>query len=372
MPNEFDDFLARAEAVSPSRRENMVWKFMQRVKWRGGTPLGQDSTLVFLALGKQPFLVTGMMNGWRSQPMQRLAGTELQYIHYTVPPDARIEYTLTDAHGNHFRDPLNVHTGPQGRSVARMPLYRLPPEFTHAKGVPAGTLDTLVIDSEFLGYSRTVFVYLPPAAPRDTPPNLLICGDGYGALIAGHLPEQLDNLLAEGRITPTVAAMVAADRQRRTWEYSANRAYREFLAAELIPMMRDRYGVSHNREDAAIFGVSFGGLMAADFVLHHPELIANLAAFSPALKTERTRLIHLWQMSPPHGIRVFCTIGRFELGYSSETLEWLEVLRDEGTEVVYHTPSDGHSWGHWRGEIAPMLEMFFPARKTANDSTTVR
>lgn len=69
--------------------------------------------------------------------------------------------------------------------------------------------------------------------------------------------------------------MITTNTRRRPWEYEANRSYRQFVRSEVIPLIRERYGVSTDRRDVAIFGISLSGLMAADFILHHPELVAN-------------------------------------------------------------------------------------------------
>jgi enterochelin esterase-like enzyme len=244
----------------------MVWSLHEAVIWRVGTPLTDSTSVVFLAWSPSPLFVTGMMNGWKAQPMKRLEGTDLQYLRFEVPHDSRIEYVLTSGRGNAMPDPLNKNAGltaGAGRSICIMPGYTPPFTLRKKDDVPTGRIDTLTINSKNLGYNREILVYVPSGEFSDEA-GLLITGDGYGALIGAKLNVQLDNLIASGEIEPVVAAMIRSDPHRRAWEYGANREYRTFLATELIPQLRETYGVSSDPGRVAIMGVSLGALMAAD------------------------------------------------------------------------------------------------------------
>jgi hypothetical protein len=62
-------------------------------------------------------------------------------------------------------------------------------------------------------------------------------------------------------------------------------------------------------------------------------------------------------------------MGYFEKEYADDFYRWLEVLRSQNADLVYVEPSGGHSWGHWRGVIAPMMRHFFPGKSALTDSS---
>lgn len=122
---EFDAFLASVQSLPPAKMEAASWKFIEKVRWQGGTPLVGDSSVVFLLYDEQPRYVLGMMNLWKAQPLERLGNTPLQYKRFSVPPDSRIEYGFSTSHGDEYRDPLNQASGlaaSRSSSVVHLPV----------------------------------------------------------------------------------------------------------------------------------------------------------------------------------------------------------------------------------------------------------
>jgi enterochelin esterase-like enzyme len=62
----------------------------------------------------------------------------------------------------------------------------------------------------------------------------------------------------------------------RTLELSCNSSFTQFLVAELLPWVRQRYQVTRNPANTAVGGASRGGLAAACAALDHPEIFGNL------------------------------------------------------------------------------------------------
>ena len=111
-----------------------------------------------------------------------------------------------------------------------------------------------------------------------TIPSLVVLFDGYPYLnlIPGSVI--LDNLIAAGKIPPTVGVFISQrDREK---EMAPNTAFNDFVVSELIPWTRANYNVTHAPKFTAIGGSSLGGLMAAYAGLRHPEIFGKIIAQS--------------------------------------------------------------------------------------------
>ena len=142
------------------------------------------------------------------------------------------------------------------------------PWWTARPGVPPGTLQREAFHSEVLGNERTVWTYLPPGYTEDGGPyHMLVAFDGEMYVGVVPTPIILDNLLAAGRVSSTVAVFVAnagateeEQALSRIKELLCDPAFADFLAHELVPWIRGRYNVSVDPQHATIAGTSNGGL----------------------------------------------------------------------------------------------------------------
>ena len=365
QPSDFSVFLQEFEASSPEKQERLAWSFIQQVKWRGGTPLFDSTNVVFLAWNSQPLSLSGMPTQWHTVSMQRLGSTPLQFYRQQVPEDSRFEYVLVDEFMTSYRDPLNnnawVKEG-RGRSVVMMPGWREEPYVRERPEGVHGTVDTLAILSNSLGYTRYVFVYLPPKYDplRTRPYPLFVVGDGYSAMIGGRITTVLDNLSADGKIDPPIALLLATDEEHRWREYGGRREWRTFVVDDLLPEISSRYNITAQRDQTAIFGISRSGLMAADLALHQPERFGLLAACSPALDLERSAIIEAYRRSTQLPLRSYVCLGYFETAAAPDVEQWVTLMKEKGGDVRYHRGHDGHSWFYWRTELVPILTWFFP------------
>ena len=113
-------------------------------------------------------------------------------------------------------DPLNSHrTCAAGaplkgcKSIVELPGAPPQPWIIKNTSVPAGTVAHYSLKSERLKNERSLSVYTPASdRPSGAPAALLIVFDGSAYLSSVPTPTILDNLIAAGRIAPTVAAFV--------------------------------------------------------------------------------------------------------------------------------------------------------------------
>ncbi|HEY1011873.1 MAG TPA: alpha/beta hydrolase-fold protein [Herpetosiphonaceae bacterium] len=239
-------------------------------------------------------------------------------------------------------------------------------------GRPLGrTLAEFRLASPLLGYDRRVWVYEPAgyaASAEDC--NLLILFDGiaYSRLMAA--PVTLDNLIAAGRIPPTVAVFL--DQPKRLDELLCSEEFTAALAAELVPWIRRGWRVSADPARVIIGGTSAGGLAGAMAGLRHPELFGNVLSQSGAFwfnpLGRDTWHVHEWHAeqfaaAEPLPLRFYMDVGRLEAwptpGGGPSLLAANRRLRDvllaKGYPVAFAEFAGGHNYICWQGGLADGL-----------------
>ena len=237
--------------------------------------------------------------------LQRLGETNLFYRTYRhrndlrgtyafvadVPPP-KVQWDVTDRARSAWQrfedaerpDPLNlqepVATISGMRSLLELPTAPPQPWAERREGAAAGELHTHSFRSTLLGNERQVWVYTP-AGYSESAPNVLLIAFGRNALRVGRMDVSLDNLLAEGLIPPTVAVFIdTLDWDTRSRELLCYEPFSEFLAAELLPWLRESYRVTTDPTQVVVVGQSASGLCAAFVAFRHPELFGNVISHS--------------------------------------------------------------------------------------------
>ncbi|MCX4472856.1 alpha/beta hydrolase-fold protein [Micromonospora sp. NBC_01655] len=359
-----------------------------------GTPLVErvdsDSALVtFLWRGEAAQTSTG----WGiNLPLRRVPGTDVWHGSERLPLDLHTIYFLrhgatdlpTDATGRgptHL-DPLNHHpfrfpadpADPNDRELwaSLLELPRAPddPWSRPRPGVPRGTLLSASVRTTAWGGRRRVAVYRPAAA-ADGPLPLLVVFDGYLARALLRVPTTLDNLIAAGRIPPTMALFVTASSgTRRIDELRPSAALRAFVTRDLLPWARRRWPVTDDPARRVVAGSSLGGLAAAYVALAEPgafgAVIAQSGSFwwpasaEPAEREWLTRAYAGWPAAP---VRFYLDVGDREntcprpgqLDQLSVSRRFRDLLVARGHQVSYAEYRGGHDYVNWRRTFADGL-----------------
>ena len=159
---------------------------------------------------------------------------------------------------------------------------------------PPGTLHHERFYSRSQQRMRGFVVYTPPAyepkASRRYPVLILLPGtpgdETEWTSGAGSAELVFDNLIAEGRMAPTIIVMHASDVDpaARTRRGDDNlRQFETILVDELVPLVKERYRVRTDASSWAVAGVSLGGEFAMYTGLRHPELFGNIGSISGSL-----------------------------------------------------------------------------------------
>jgi enterochelin esterase-like enzyme len=103
----------------------------------------------------------------------------------------------------------------------------------------------------------------------------------------------LDNLLAEGKISPMIVVMPNGRAQKNDraegnvfQSAPAFAAFEQDLLQDVVPAIEARYSVHADREHRALAGLSMGAGQALNFGLAHLDTFAWIGAFSAAPNTK--------------------------------------------------------------------------------------
>lgn len=279
------------------------------------------------------------------------------------------------------------------------------------KDVPHGTVSQIWYPSPTLKLTRRMYVYTPAGyeSSRERYPVLYLLhgwgGDEEEWTNQGRAPEILDNLMASGKIKPTIVVMpnghpnqaAAPDvfppadpddlspfpRVPLNMLESHTTSIAESLLNDVIPFVDKTFRVKTDRENRAIAGLSMGGEQALYIGLNHPELFAWVGSFSgglvllpgsaapaaggaggmPALSADvlQKNFPHLDAKanSEFHLIYISCGLDDGLIASNRDYKKWLTSKDIHFIDV--ETPGYAHVWRYWRRSLADFAPRLFQA-----------
>jgi enterochelin esterase-like enzyme len=191
------------------------------------------------------------------------------------------------------QNPQGITLGPDDKKA----FANAPAGFGQPREVPKGEVKTVEYDSESVGTRRKLMIYTPPAFdPNKKYPVLYLLhgigGTGREWLDNGAPNVILDNLYAEGKLSPMIVVMPNGrarpnDRAEGNVFESAP-AFGEFdkdLLGSVIPYVEANYPVVATRENRALACLSMGGGQSLNFGLGNIDTFAYVGGFSSAPNT---------------------------------------------------------------------------------------
>ncbi len=155
---------------------------------------------------------------------------------------------------------------------------------------------TFTLDSKALGETRRINVYLPPAYADSATvrlPVLYMPDGGLGEDFL-HVAGLVQVLTGNSTMRPFILVGIENTQRRRDLtgptssaedrkiapKVGGSAAYRQFIRAELMPQVRQRYRTT---AETAIVGESLAGLFVVETLLLEPQLFNTYLAFDPSL-----------------------------------------------------------------------------------------
>lgn len=315
--------------------------------------------------------------------MTRLPQTNIWYKTFAIRRDVHLSYylspndTLTSASSRKYPedwaslqpDPLNPnqlilpHDGEDWvRSTVDLPGAEPVPWIAPQADSPKGKMETVFLQSEYLGNERRFWVYTPPAySTTQDPYGLLVLFDGWSYAKITPTRTTIENLLAAGRIDPMVIVMV--DQRDRALELACYDPWNEFLTGELIPWIQSKYHVSTQAADTSVGGGSRGGLAAVCAAWKYPDVFGNVlsqsgyftwdpleetAAYEEELEFEW--IIRQLATTPIVDVRFVLSVGKLEFEHEffhgptllQSNRHMRDVLLAKGYDITYFETPTGH------------------------------
>jgi enterochelin esterase-like enzyme len=369
-------------------------RFWQEVR-KAGAPLveqypggGRYSLVTFLWRGdsetRNVVIFDGVAGFDAKDRMTRIAGANVWYKTYKVRNDARFAYNLSpndtlepfdnikdDAEmekrlAAFQTDPLNRRRCPAtfgalSAEASYVELPAAPPQTWKSLTAmaPQGTVEETAFRSAILKNERKLRIYTPHGFSAGDRYPLIVLFDGDRNV--KWIPTILDNLIAQKRIPPVVAALIDnPSSAARRLELPCYVPFADFLAKELVPWLREHYRATADPARTVVAGSSYGGLAAFFAALRYPGVFGNVVSLSgsfwwkPDSEEEAEWLARQFAASPALRLRFYLEVGLME-GYPAQIASnrhMRDVLRAKGYSIGYAEYNGGHSFLNWSGGTA--------------------
>ncbi|BAV06812.1 Enterochelin esterase [Filimonas lacunae] len=236
-----------------------------------------------------------------------------------------------------------------------------------------GKIDTIQYASKTVGTTRRALIYTPPGYSKKTKYPVLYLLHGIGGdekeWLNGGTPQViLDNLYAQGKLTPMIVVMPngrAMKDDRATGNIMAPDKVQAFatfeqdLLNDLIPYMEKQFPVLTNRENRAIAGLSMGGGQSLNFGLGNLDKFAWVGGFSSAPNTKKPELL----VPDPEKARqqlkllwISCGDNDNLITFSKRTHDY---LYENKVPHVYYVEPGVHDFKVWKNGLYMFSQFLF-------------
>jgi len=267
--------------------------------------------------------------------------------------------------------------------------------------IPHGDLRQVWYSSPTMKNRRRMIVYTPPGydKSKDVYPVLYLLhgwgGDEEEWTNAGYLPQIMDSLLAEKKITPMLVVMPNGHPDEPAAPYVQPAKSRSALPGaevsemhtrlssqgmlnDVIPFVESNYRVKVNRESRAIAGLSMGGEQAVYIGLNHLDRFAWIGSFSgafvmlpgagaPASSRDGTSNAAMFGENFPQvtgsanqQLRLLyfsCGTDDRLIAINRDFKNWLKSKEVKFVDV--ETPNYAHVWRYWRVSLLDFAPRLF-------------
>jgi enterochelin esterase family protein len=329
----------------------------------GGIPVvdGENVHFFFEHDKKADIWIVGDWNNWKPgvDKLQRIHPKSVLYhLEKQFPNDARLSYRFVVGGAESINDPNNERTWQEvfgNNTYFTMPAYKGTPYLDEPKPtIIRGEIRELEVrSSRALGFSRTIFIYVPEKLRRNTKYHFLYVHDGEEAIRIGKFTNVLDNLRYYEPELPQLVAVFIPPGDRHK-EYMMNKQFAKWCATSLVKQVEKFLGVKSESRLRALQGASLGGLCAAYTGMLYANVFGNIAAQSPSFWVDDHRLIKAFSKQRRLPLRFFLHTGTVHDALV-ETRAMFEVLNAKGYPVTYLETSESHNWANWSVRYAGII-----------------
>ncbi|MBM83878.1 MAG: esterase [Planctomycetaceae bacterium] len=244
---------------------------------------------------------------------------------------------------------------------------------------------TLIVDTHEIDYVRQITVYIPAQHKPDSEAPFMVMHDGPKGRRNLSIPRILDNLIAQKRIPPIIAVMIAngggdAQGHQRGKEYDTmSGVFAEYIETEVLPRVEKNCKVKLTKDPngRAAMGSSSGGSAALIMAWFRADLYHRVLTTSGTFVNQQWPFdpkypdgawgFHnkLIQESPKKPIRIFLAVGdrdNFNPNVMRDGMhDWVEanhrmakVLKEKGYHYQYlFCQNSGHGVRNAKAQFLP-------------------
>ena len=240
-----------------------------------------------------------------------------------------------------------------------------------AQDVPHGRLEMISYESKSVGTTRKMQVYTPPGYSKEKKYPVLYLLHGIG----GDETEWqrfarpnvvLDNLIAEGKVTPMIVVMPNGRAQKNDRAegnvFAAAPAFAAFeqdLLKDVIPTIEARYSVQADREHRALAGLSMGGGQSLNFGLAHLDTFAWVGGFSSAPNTKPAAELVPDPASAKEKLKLLWLACGKKDGLIRISQGVHAYLKEKDVPHVWHVDGNAHDPTEWRNNLYLFSQRIF-------------
>jgi enterochelin esterase family protein len=241
------------------------------------------------------------------------------------------------------------------------------------RDVPHGSVDVNFQRSGALGDTRWFSVYTPPGYHQNLdkkyPVLYLLHGSNdtaIGWVMIGAANFILDNLIADRAAREMIVVMpyghaVPHGSPREVQSTNTDR-FEDYLLADVIPLVENKYRVLTSPQDRAIAGLSMGGGQAITIGLRHLDKFSVVGSFSGAIPRGDTgELAEILKDSQKINQRL--TLFWLGCGRDDSVVERNQVfarsLQESGIQHELHVTDGVHNYAVWRQYLAALVPRLF-------------
>ncbi|MCE1248999.1 MAG: hypothetical protein LWY06_20365 [Firmicutes bacterium] len=235
--------------------------------------------------------------------------------------------------------------------------------------IKTNALHKNVVEDEVEG--RKIHVYLPDGYNEEkTVYPVIYMHDGQNLFCEKlafvehwQIDEAVERLIRENKMGKVVVVGIF-NSSKRADEYTpfADRRYgggkardfSDFIVQKIIPHVEQKYRVSGNREDRAVMGSSFGGILSLWMGYAYPHVFSMVGAVSPSMWIADGAMLMELATQPKKDIKIWIDQGTRE--WSDFTRNAVSLLVDKGytygKELIYYEVKDApHNEVAWAQRV---------------------
>ena len=247
-------------------------------------------------------------------------------------------------------------------------------------GIAQGKIETVAYNSKTVGTKRKALVYTPPGFSKSKKYPVLyllhgIGGDELEWFNNGKPQVILDNLYAEGKLTPMIVVLPngrAIKDDRATGNIMAPDKVEGFaifekdLLNDLIPFIEKTYPVIKNRESRAIAGLSMGGGQSLNFGLGNLDKFAWVGGFSSAPNTKAPEVL----VPNPEATKQQLKLLWISCGDNDNLMSFSErthlYLQQHRIPHIFYVEPGGHDFNVWKNDLYLFSQLLFKPVDTSS------